>query len=179
MMGREVRRVPPNWEHPTKNGEYVPLFEPGYEQALAEWEEQQQKWEEGFRRNYFDGPKWIPKDENLKEMPFEEWHGVRPEKSEYMPSWKDSERTHYQMYETTSEGTPISPVMKSPEELARWLADNKASAFGDMTASYEEWFCTIKRGSAPSMILQVGDKGATLKSGVESCHPKTTKGDEQ
>ena len=40
------------------------------------------------------------------------------------------ERTHYQMYETCTEGTPISPVMETPENLARWLADNGASAFG-------------------------------------------------
>jgi len=43
------------------------------------------------------------------------------------------------MYETCSEGTPISPVMETPEQLARWLVDNKASFFGTMTAPYDRW----------------------------------------
>ena len=77
----------------------------------------------------------------------------------------DPEMKHgdwYQMYETTTEGTPISPVMKTPEELARWLADNKASACGSMTATYEEWLQTIERGWAPTMMIFGGE----LTSGV-------------
>ena len=38
----------------------------------------------------------------------------------------------------------------SPEELARWLADNGGSAFGSRTASYEQWTAPIDRGWAPS-----------------------------
>jgi hypothetical protein len=69
------------------------------------------------------------------------------------------------MYETTSEGTPISPAFATPEELAHWLDDNDASSFAGMTASYEAWLATIKRGSAPSAIFtpQIG-----MISGVEA-----------
>ncbi len=35
-----------------------------------------------------------------------------PDHRDYMPSWKPSECTHYQMYETTTEGTPISQPLK-------------------------------------------------------------------
>jgi len=56
------------------------------------------------------------------------------------------------MYENTSEGTPISPPFETPEELARWLADNNASAFGGMTATYEQWLATCKGLYAPSMV---------------------------
>jgi hypothetical protein len=56
-----------------------------------------------------------------------------------MPKWTADGATYFQMYETTTEGTSISPVMDSPESLARWLADNKASAFADQTASYDAW----------------------------------------
>jgi hypothetical protein len=80
-----------------------------------------------------------------------------------MPEWPESERTHLQMYESTSEGTPISPVMETPEQLARWLADNGASAFGDMTATYEQWLETAKDGWAPSGMMI----GGVMMSGVE------------
>ena len=79
-----------------------------------------------------------------------------------MPAWPAKERTHYQMYENTSEGTPISPVCETPEELARWLADNKASSFGSMTATYEEWLPTCRGGWAPSMVMDASG----IRSGV-------------
>ena len=52
----------------------------------------------------------------------------------------------------SNEGTPISPVMESPEALAHWLADNNASAFAGMTATYEQWLRTIQRGFAVSAV---------------------------
>lgn len=70
----------------------------------------------------------------------------------------------YQMWETVSEGSPISPAFMKPEELAHWLADNKASAMGSETATYEQWLATIKAGWAPSMVID--SKG--LRSGVAS-----------
>ena len=77
----------------------------------------------------------------------------------------DVMRTHYQMYETTSEGTPISPVMETPEALARWLADNGASAFGKMTATYAQWLNMITGdGCAPSAAFV---PGVGIISGVE------------
>ena len=45
----------------------------------------------------------------------------------------------YQMWEFTSEGSPISPVFDTPEGLARWLSDTQASAFGRITAQYDTW----------------------------------------
>lgn len=70
----------------------------------------------------------------------------------------------WQMWETTSEGSPISPVCDSPEELARWLADNSASAFGERTATYDEWLAMIHRHYAPSGVFTGGE----LVSGVEA-----------
>lgn len=82
-----------------------------------------------------------------------------------MPDWPESERTHLQMYEDTTEGTPISPVMKTAEELARWLADNNASSFGDHTATYDQWLTMIKRGFAVSACIS---PSRGLVSGVEA-----------
>ena len=69
----------------------------------------------------------------------------------------------WQMWETTSEGSPISPVCKTPEALAAWLADNGASSFGSCTATYDQWLRMIKAGWAPSAVLS--SKG--MQSGVE------------
>jgi len=69
----------------------------------------------------------------------------------------------YQMWETTSEGSPISPVFATPEELARWLVDNEASAFGSQTGSYEGWLRVCGGGFAPSAVMC----GGMLASGVD------------
>jgi len=70
----------------------------------------------------------------------------------------------YQLWETTSEGSPMSPVFAKPESLALWLVKNNASAFGSMTLPYEKWLAFIQKGgSAPSAVLD--EKG--LRSGVE------------
>jgi hypothetical protein len=53
----------------------------------------------------------------------------KPLMEDEMPQWAEEEKTHIMMYETCSEGTPISPAFKrgEKEKLARWLVDNKAS----------------------------------------------------
>src|SRR5262245_24521240 len=125
-MGREVRRVPRGWRHPKKKGHYVPLHE--------EFPYNAAEVAEGLRDGWLKGK---PPHYNI---------GV-------MPSWPAKKRTHWQMYETCTEGTPISPVMATPEELAAWLAAHGASAFGSWRETYDEWLATSKSGSAPSMIF--------------------------
>jgi len=83
---------------------------------------------------------------------------------EEFPDWENDRNYGWQMWENTSEGSPISPVCKSREELAHWLADNKASAFGHSTATYGQWLAMIKQGSAVSMVVT---EGGHLLSGVE------------
>jgi hypothetical protein len=64
----------------------------------------------------------------------------------------------YQLWETTSEGSPISPVFESPEELAQWLVDNKTPSFASKTEDYETWLKFIQGpGWAPSAV-GVGDQ---------------------
>lgn len=87
----------------------------------------------------------------------------RPDRDDYMPDFPEGTATGWCMYETTSEGTPISPVFDTPEALARWLADTGASAFGGRTATYEQWLSTIRQGWAPSAVTI----GGALLSGVE------------
>jgi len=165
-MGRGIRRVPADWEHPQdEDGTYRPLLT-GYTGALRDWEEAREHWERGEVHRWVDDEfKWVPagnEGPNTDES-FEDWYGTKPVQDRYMPEWPEDQRTHLQMYETCSEGTPISPVMRAPEELARWLADNNASAFGAMTATYEQWLVICVDGWAPSAALT--DRG--LCSGVE------------
>ncbi len=75
--------------------------------------------------------------------PTDERGGYIPLHSEYMPLWSKEQQTHLQMYENTSEGTPISPVFDTPEALARWLTDNDASFFANKTAAYDLWLFLI------------------------------------
>jgi hypothetical protein len=70
----------------------------------------------------------------------------------------------YQMWENTSEGSPISPPFATPEELAHWLTENNASAFGEQGASYAGWLRVCKGGWAPSMVIQSG----VMTSGVDA-----------
>lgn len=165
-MGREVRRVPKNWEHPKKadGKNYKPLFGGSVSAMQEDWDIGKAKWEEGFREN-FSSKEWVPREPDETHT-WEEWTGKRPDPADYMPDWKPEERTHYQMYENTSEGTPISPVCESPEELARWLTDTKASAFADMTASYEQWLSVCKGRYAPSAVITVRGEVGVMQSGV-------------
>jgi hypothetical protein len=167
-MGREVRMVPADWVHPRKNtGLFIPLKGGSYGKDAAEWDFARAQWQAGLQEVWhYDRPsEWKPKEDSALEcVTYTEWAGDRPSPDDYMPDWSPEQRTHFMMYEDTSEGTPLSPAFATAEELARWLADNGASSFGDMTASYEQWLSTIKRGSAISMVMD----GNGIRSGVEA-----------
>ena len=44
----------------------------------------------------------------------------------------------FQLWETTTEGSPVSPVFKTIEELCEWCAVN-ATTFASFKATKEEW----------------------------------------
>ncbi len=152
-MGREVRRTHKNFEWPTNKTWWGYLLNPIP------------------CRSCTDGKN--SKDEYCTtcEGESEVWPQVQPASYEVdqLPSYyrEGSPSAHewgWQMWETTSEGSPISPVCDTPEELARWLADNGASSFADSTATYEQWLAMIGQGWAPSAILTQDG----LRSGVEA-----------
>lgn len=165
-MGREVRRVPKDWEHPKDaRGHFVPLFGGSFSQELKKWEVCNGKWIMGSRWDYVSKT-WIEIENEYRHLSFDEWRGPKPVAEDYMPDWDEAERTHYMMYEDTSEGTPISPAFETPEELAQWLANNNASAFGSETATYEAWLRVCEGGYAPSMVVKVNEEGVRISSGV-------------
>lgn len=95
--------------------------------------------------------------------------GCDPSAKEAWEAWTPNEPPEgdgWQMWENTSDGSPISPVFATPEELARWLDDTGASAFGSMTASYESWLSMIRGPGYSASCVAGGGKG--LRSGVEA-----------
>lgn len=59
----------------------------------------------------------------------------------------------WQLWETTTEGSPTSPVFSTPEDLARWMASNDCLFAGTRPVSYESALTWItSTGWAPSMV---------------------------
>lgn len=140
-MSREIRRVPLDYQHP------------------REWDSYRRRIE---FLSLYPGERFASDMADFKANP-EDWEGRKPRFEEYMPDFTGRDDLGYCMYETTSEGSPISPVFATPEEVARWLADNDASAFGSDTATYEQWLSVCLGGWAPSAVYSAT---SGLQSGV-------------
>lgn len=118
-MGREIRLVPPNWEHPKdENGDYLPLHGKSFKDAAAEWKADFQAWERGER------PDYCTKEED-RSLEYWEWNGPPPDRKNYV-DYGGAECTWFQVYETVSEGTPVTPPFATREELIDHLV-----LFGD------------------------------------------------
>jgi len=118
-MSREIRRVPAGWEHPKdKAGNYQPLYDEDYETVITEWINNHNLWLGGKH------PDQIKCPERMKEYKYyAEWSDNPPMIEYYRPRWTDEERTHYQVYETVSEGTPLTPAFATKEELIDYLVE--------------------------------------------------------
>lgn len=122
-MGREIRRVAKGWVHPRREEDiahYQPLHDESYLEASNQWVKDHQLWLAG---KHPDIKKYKL---DTKEYPFwASWSGYLGMPEEYRPYWEPEEMTCYQLYETVSEGTPLSPVFKTKKALAAWLTNNK------------------------------------------------------
>lgn len=76
---------------------------------------------------------WYVNDRHKK--CYEEWEPYDPPEGE-----------GFQLWENTSEGSPISPVFKSLEELCAWCEPN-ATVFGSKRATAMEWRKMLEDGS--------------------------------
>lgn len=168
-MGRELRLVTAKWEPHEE-----PLFDGmNFVEYVREFAAQQALWRRGIRRVYGRDHDYAPKEERYDGMPFEEWYGAEPLASDYTPCRPWMEVVGMVMYENTSEGTPMSPMfpLDQKDELAQWLVDNNASAFGSMTATKEQWLATIEAGYAVDLI-STSSKGC--RTGVAFNAEETT-----
>lgn len=82
-----------------------------------------------------------------------------PEAEALAENWKEEEPPEgpgYQLWETVSEGSPISPVFAKPEDLAHWLVEHPHGI--DEGTTYEQWMNFIcGDGWAPSMVVMNGE----------------------
>jgi hypothetical protein len=153
-MGREIRRVPISWEHPRdRRGNYIPLYDETYERARETWLDGLQQWLAGTHPELLRSPE-------LSEMDYWEWCGGPPDRESYRPRWTDDQELGYQIYETVSEGTPVSPVFPTTEALVGWLLKNGHSE--QAARRFIEW------GSVPSLIVVRDGAGrAEILSDIE------------
>jgi hypothetical protein len=152
-MGREIRRVKPGWEHP----KYLP------ENVHLEW--QRDAYHPLYDRDYESAcAKWYAGAITFKPDQYSNWYhedAGNPPDAEYYRSekWEDGEATWFQMYETVSEGTPVTPAFATKKELIEYLIihgdywDQKRGAGGWSRTNAESF---VKNERAPSMIAQNG-----------------------
>ena len=170
MGGKEIRRVPPNWEHPKdEQGHYIPLYDEDYETALDKWIHDRALWKAGTHPELLKDPTMIER------WKFEDWCGNAPHPEGYREAFTE-EPTWYQMYEDVSEGTPITPPFASKEELVDYLVEN-----GDFwyQESPDDWFkptreqaeAFVERGWAPGLVVRNTQDDVEILRDLEYMHP--------
>jgi hypothetical protein len=162
-MGREIRKVPVGWQHPKdEQGRYKPLYDQDFESAMKEWLEELNGWMgKGFQEARKKHPD-MDFDPNQPYRAFIEWHGGPPDAEYYRPLWDETTRVCFQMYETVSEGTPVTPVFSSLDALEDHLV-----RFGTDWDRGNGWsrdaaraFC--KSGFAPSLMVSRSPSGQVV-----------------
>lgn len=133
ILNRGIRIVPLNWEHPRD-----PRDGSGFKPLLP--------------REHFDNESFEEcRDENpgLTREEFESWH---------MPDFSSvpDDQMGICAYETTSEGTPISPVFhNTPEgrfQMAKYCAENR-TVFAANKADIETWAAILFSGNTAVVDL--------------------------
>ena len=130
-MSKEVRHVIPNWEHP-KQGKWVgsgwekvynPLRDRCVQEAFDEWLEEYQEWcESGMAVAMSEDPGFKYPNQPFRSFCDRVRSAIDPEK--YRPSWNEEDATWLQVYETVSEGTPLTPPFATADELIDYLVNN-------------------------------------------------------
>lgn len=161
-MGREIRRVPADWKHPKKQQpwgyDYQPMHDENFETARNEWMSNNALWKSNKHPDQLSDP------EGTKDSSFAEWNGSKPTREMYRP-YKDEECTHYQMYQTVSEGTPVTPVFANLLELEDYLVETGECAGTKYNRKYsrEAAHAFCQSGWVPSAI---GIPGKGIVDGV-------------
>lgn len=95
----------------------------------------------------------------------ETYPGQRAEAEAWTPS-EPPEGPGYQLWETVSEGSPITPVFATPEELAHWMTEHSwGSQTSRMASSFDVAMRFIEAGWAPSGMVSAAHG---VKDGVEA-----------
>lgn len=123
-MGRELRLVSKSWQHPMEDGLYIPMFDFDVDSVWRQWLRCYVKW---VNYELSDVIANEPENNYSQSSPYEafcDYSRIPPNPKNYRPNWSLEERTCFQIYETTSDGTPISPVFETREAASQWLQEN-------------------------------------------------------
>lgn len=113
-MGREIRKVPKNWDHPKSERypeRYQPLLDIYYPDASKKWMDNAVLWSKGIHPNQVDYCDYYWEYESVPDH-------------EYCRNYKDEDAVWFQVYETVSEGTPVTPPFETEAELVDYLVEN-------------------------------------------------------
>jgi hypothetical protein len=119
-MGKAIRRIPCRWEHPRdEKGNYLPLIDRSYDEALADYGYAATLWEQGRHPSQVEWP------EQTQGLTYEQWDGMPPDPRFYRrESWTEDNVDCVALYETITEGTPISPTFPSLDDLFAWMLEH-------------------------------------------------------
>lgn len=127
-MGRELKRVPLDFDYPLGQVWYGYLIN-GISTCLSKGEEYCKRCKETARIKGITFKDYGCPD-------FDSYLGEVKEKLEELCEVPKGQG--YQLWETTSEGSPVSPVFESLDELCEWCEDN-ATTFASFKATKEQW----------------------------------------
>lgn len=97
----------------------------------------------------------IPYPDGIVRKAYDEWESYEP------PDGKG-----YQLWETTSEGSPVSPVFSSAEELANWCEDN-ATVFGGSKTTKDRWLKMFsEQGGTDAGSFLIATSGGYIGSAI-------------
>jgi hypothetical protein len=173
-MGREIRKVAGGWEHPTRECPhwpqcnyrvpgpgrcYQPLYDEDFETRAREWKEGFAAWERGERPEYCSG--------ESRDLEYWEYEGDPPDRKYYRPKWSEDEMTHFAVYETVSEGAPVTPAFATKEELVDYLVEHgdfwdERRGHGGWSRESAERF--VGRGFAVSLMVTQTAEGVEIKA---------------
>lgn len=136
MGHREVRPVAPGWQHPREPG-YYSDGSPRY-------------------RGLFSRADMLRHLEYNADCPLDELMDIDP--SDYMPEIPEGSPYEYRLYETTSEGTPVSPAFSTLEGLAAWC-ETGATAFASIRWTRHEWLASFRAGTTGTDSLATINRG--------------------
>jgi hypothetical protein len=158
-MSRTLRKVPPNYQHPKvcdRRG--VEAFRPMYDQtwadAVREWKDGYAAWERGEHPQFHAGGE------------FWEFYAPPGDPDDYR-TFTDDEATWFCVYETVSEGTPVTPPFATAAELVDYLTthgDFGRQQYGEPPWTRANAEAFIKAGWMPSawvVMPAVGTGAAT------------------
>jgi len=135
MGHREVRPVQLDWQHPVEGEPYrdgSPRYRPLFSRADLSYK----------TKFYAENPQYA-----------DEWEY---DPADFMPEIPEGTPYGYQLYETTTEGTPVSPAFPTLEELAAWCEDG-ATVFADHKWTRDQWLASFRAESLDTDSLMVLD----------------------